>query len=111
MAVSRMRRTQSQREHDNLVDDYVTQGFGVIEQGAASTMLRKRSWGSVGGHVLWGLLTLWWTFGIGNVIYALIAHYTAEKVMVRIEQPDGRFAPSSAPIANGVSRPREMDLN
>lgn len=88
MAVSRIRKTQSQREHDSIVDDFVTQGHEVIEQGERTTLLRKKSWGSFLGHTIVALLTIWWTFGVGNLVYALIAHYTAEKIMVRIEDQE-----------------------
>jgi hypothetical protein len=71
---------------DNLIDDYVTQGYEVLSQGEGSTRLRKKSWGTTGGHVLWALLTVWWTIGIGNLVYALIAHATAEQVVVKIEE-------------------------
>lgn len=88
MAVSRIRKTQSQREHDSIVDDFVTQGHEVIEQGERTTLLRKKSWGSFLGHTIVFLLTVWWTLGLGNLAYAVIAHYTAEKIMVRIEEQE-----------------------
>ncbi|WP_068866062.1 hypothetical protein [Prosthecochloris sp. CIB 2401] len=71
---------------ENLIDDYITQGYEVLEQGERSTMVRKKTWGSAGGHVLWALLTVWFTLGIGNVVYALIAHYNAEKVMLKLDE-------------------------
>ena len=47
-------------------------------------MVRKKTRGTTGGHVVCALLTAWWTIGLGNLTYALIAHHTAEKVLVRI---------------------------
>lgn len=96
MAVSRIRKTQSQREHDSIVDDFVTQGHEVIEQGERTTLLRKKSWGSLLGHTIVALLTIWWTFGVGNLVYALVAHYTAEKIMVRIEEPEQQVASATS---------------
>lgn len=96
MAVSRIRKTQSQREHDSIVDDFVTQGHEVIEQGERTTLLRKKSWGSLLGHTIVALLTIWWTFGVGNLVYALVAHYTAEKIMVRIEEPEQQIASATS---------------
>jgi hypothetical protein len=89
-AVSRIRKVQTQREHDNLVDDYVTQGFATIEQGESSTMMRQKSWGSFIGHTIVAVLTIWWTLGLGNLTYALIAHYAAEKILVKIDRPAER---------------------
>lgn len=67
------------------MDDFHTQGYEIIRQGEETALLRRKSWGSVAGHVLWGLLTLWWSFGIGNLLYAVAAHYAAEKVMLKID--------------------------
>ena len=86
MAAPRLRKTSSQKEMENLIDDYITQGYEVIERGERSTMLRKKTWGSSSGHVLWICLTGWWTFGLGNLVYALIAHNSAESVFLKWEQ-------------------------
>jgi hypothetical protein len=85
MAAPRLRRVGSRKELEGILDDYITQGYEVINQGEASALLRKKTWGSAGGHVLWALLTVWFTFGFGNLAYALVAHFTAEQVMLKIE--------------------------
>lgn len=41
----------------------------------------------MGIHVLVALLTVWWTIGIGNLIYAVIAHFTADQVMIKLDAP------------------------
>jgi hypothetical protein len=41
-------------------------------KGAATTELGQ--WGTIGGHAITALLTVWWTFGIGNLIYAYVAY-------------------------------------
>lgn len=87
MSAPRIRRVASQREMENLLDDYITQGYEVITQGQKSTLVRKKSWGSVAGHIFVALLTVWFLLGLGNVGYALVAHYTAEQVMIKIEEP------------------------
>lgn len=53
---------------------------------ATIALLRKSTWGTSGGHVLWALLTVWWTIGFGNLAYALITHYTAEQVMLKLAE-------------------------
>lgn len=85
MAAPRLRRVSSQKELENAVDDYITQGYEVITQGEKSTLLRKKTWGSAGGHVMCAIATAWWTLGIGNAIYAVYAHNAAEQVMLKIE--------------------------
>ncbi len=91
MAAPRLRRVSSRKEMENLIDDYVTQGYAILEQSERNAMVQKKSWGTIGGHILWALLTFWWTIGIGNLIYAFIAKSQAEKVMLKID--DG--SPSS----------------
>ncbi len=76
----------SKKEMDNLIDDYVTQGYEILEQGERSTLVRKVSWGTAGGHVLWALLTVWFTLGFGNLIYALIIRYSGEKILIKVDE-------------------------
>ena len=85
MAAPRLRRAQNQQEFERAIDDLATQGYEIIDQGESSALLREKTWGTAGGHVLWGLLTVWWTFGIGNLLYALAAHFSAKKVMVKLD--------------------------
>lgn len=73
MAAPRLRRVSSRKEMENLIDDYVTQGYAILEQSERNAMVQKKSWGTSDGHILWALLTFWWTIGIGNLIYAFIA--------------------------------------
>ena len=84
MAAPRIRRAASQREMESIVDDYITQGYETMNTGENSVLVRKKNWGSTGGHVMCAILTVWWTIGLGNLTYALISRYTAEKVLVRI---------------------------
>lgn len=86
MAATRLRKVDTVRERATLIDEYMTEGYEVVGAGELSVMLRKRTWGTAGGHLLWGMLTLWWTLGIGNVIYALIAHKGADRVLLRYHE-------------------------
>ena len=86
MAAPRLRKVSSQKEMENQIDDYVTQGYEIIERGERSTMLRKKTWGSASGHLVWFLLTVWWTIGFGNLVYALISHFSADQVFIKWEQ-------------------------
>ena len=86
MAAPRLRKVSSQKEMENQIDDYITQGYEIIERGERSTMLRKKTWGSATGHIMLFFLTVWFTIGFGNLIYALIAHFSAETVFIKWEQ-------------------------
>ena len=86
MGAPRIRRVQNKQEMENLIDDFMTQGYEIVNQGEASVLLRRKTWGSAGGHVLVGLLTVWFTLGLGNLAYAFIAHNNAEKIMLKLER-------------------------
>jgi len=87
MAAPRLRKVGTKREFESLIDDYITQGYALLNRGESTALLRKKSWGSGGGHLLCGVLVGWWTLGIGNAAYAAIAHFNAEQVMVKLD-PD-----------------------
>jgi len=83
MAAPRLRKVSTQKEMESMIDDYATQGFEIIDRGERSTMLRRKTWGTPAGHLCWFLFTVWFSFGLGNLIYALIAHYSAEQVYIK----------------------------
>ena len=85
MAAPRLRKVGSRKEFDTILDDYHTQGYEVLNQGENSTLLRKKTWGTGGGHVICFLLTVWFTMGVGNVLYAVFAHYTAEQILLELD--------------------------
>ena len=88
MGAPRLRKVSSKKEFDTLVDDYITQGYEVLTSGENTSLLRKKEWGSAGGHLVVALLTVWWTIGIGNLAYALFSHFSAEQVMVKITETE-----------------------
>ncbi len=86
MAVNRVRRTDSRRDYENIIDDYITLGYEVLERGENSTRLRKKSWGTMGWHILVFIVLGWWTLFLANIAYALMARYwLAEEMLVRME--------------------------
>lgn len=82
MAAPRLRKVMSKKEADNLVDDYVTQGYEILEQGERSTLVRKVSWGTFGVHIVLFILTA----GFGNLVYALVVRYGGEKVLIKVDE-------------------------
>ena len=85
MASPRIRRAATTKEMETVRDDFITQGYEVLREGEGTLLMRRGTWGTTGMHVLVALFTVWWTLGIGNLIYALIAHFTADQVMVKLE--------------------------
>jgi hypothetical protein len=86
LAAPRIRHTTTRKETESVRDDYMTQGFEVLREGENSVLLRKSTWGSVTGHVVVAILTAWWTLGLGNVLYGVVAHVNAEQVMIKQDE-------------------------
>ena len=82
----RVRTVETRDQMEDLIDDYITRGYTVQEQGDRTVMLRKEQWGSFGGHLFVALLTVWFTGGVGNLIYAISSHYMAEKVLLKTKE-------------------------
>jgi hypothetical protein len=83
----RIRHTQSVREAETARDELITLGYKVEAEGEKTVSMKKSSWGSVAGHIGVALFTVWWTFGLGNLAYALIAH-KSDEVLIKIDQPE-----------------------
>ena len=47
--------------------------------------MKKKDWGDPGVHLIIAVLTIWWTFGLANVLYAIYKGVNAEEVIIRIE--------------------------
>jgi len=86
--MARIRRVQTKREMEQTIDDFVTQGYKIDSRGNRSAMMKEKDWGSGAGHIVVAALTIWWTLGIGNVLYAIYKNLTAEKVQIKIENRD-----------------------
>lgn len=83
--MARIRRVDDEREMEKVTDDFITQGYTVKNQGQRSTMMKKSTWGSGSGHLIVALFTIWFTLGVGNLIYAVYKHFTAEEVKIQVE--------------------------
>lgn len=59
------------RDFQQRVDAARQAGWTVVEDGDHRVVLKKASFGSRLGHLLVGAATVWWSFGLGNIAYAL----------------------------------------
>ena len=82
-ATVRIRRVKTKRELEEVRDDFITQGYKVKAEGNTSTVMEKKYNGSTGGHIGVLLLTVWFTAGIGNLIYWLIVR-KSDEVMIKL---------------------------
>ncbi len=77
---NRIRRVSSQREFEQVIDDMLTAGYKLESRGENNARLvryKKKNHSTV---ALW---TVWWTFGIGNLIYALLPAKVEDDVLVK----------------------------
>jgi excisionase family DNA binding protein len=90
MVSPRIREVQDKQEMQRVVDDFMTQGYTIKDQGTDTTLLKKKSWGSAAGiivSIILGGIVAIFTVGLGLLIipaYMIYAHYSAPEVLIRI---------------------------
>ena len=83
---NRIRKVKSQREYEQLIDEYVTLGYKVKDRGELTCALEKTNFGSVTSHVII-LIIFCWTFLIANVIWAVYNYYSnSDRVLLKLEK-------------------------
>lgn len=84
-----MKSDQFQRQ----VEDEKIEGWKLKDDGDEKVVMMKPNYGSFGGHVLMAVLTIWWTLGIGNAVYAAYKYWgDSDKKVVRDESVDSAAA-------------------
>ncbi|MBQ6035218.1 MAG: hypothetical protein IJL33_06950 [Ruminococcus sp.] len=79
---NRIRRCSTQKEFEQVIDDFVTTGYKVESRGENNALLKKYK---KKDHFKVALLTVWWSCGIGNLVYALMPAKVEDEVLVKIE--------------------------
>ena len=69
------------------IDDEKVEGWKVKTDGDERVVMMKPHYGGLGAHVLIALLTAWWTFGIGNLLYATYCYF--RKSPKKVVRDDG----------------------
>lgn len=65
----------------------ITLGYKVQERGEVTAQLTNEKYGSAISHILIILFTVWWTFGVANVLWLVYNYYTkSDKVLVKLIQ-------------------------
>lgn len=78
----RIRRCRNQREMEQVIDDFVTTGYKVKSRGTDNALLVKYK---KKNHAKIAALTVWWTCGLGNLIYYFMPEKTEDEVMIKID--------------------------
>jgi hypothetical protein len=84
MADTRIRHAKDRAQAEQMLDEFITQGYKVENSGETGMLVKKSTWGSTAGHIGVALFTVWWTLGLGNLVYALIVH-KSDEVMIKID--------------------------
>lgn len=103
--MTRIRRVESEREQEKLVDEFITKGYKIDEQGQYSTKVKEKDWGSAPVHAfvflfsfLAGAVLLDAAVGSGGaawviavlaiVTYAAYSRFTSEEIVIKVDADD-----------------------
>ena len=84
MAAKRTQYVDNRKELNETVNALIAQKYDVRAASPFSVTLKKRNYGSLLGHAVVALVTIWWSFGIVNLLYAACSRGDADKVEVVI---------------------------
>ena len=85
----RVSHVSDRRQLDARIDELTVGGYEVHEHDGDAVTLVRMDWGSGWRHVLVALLTAWWTFFLGNVVYALYRGlFVSDTLRVVVDESD-----------------------
>ena len=65
----------------------VESGWRIEDETPDRITLVRREFGDLGVHVIIAVLTLWWTMGLGNVLYAVYKYFTESQRTIVWKRP------------------------
>lgn len=100
--MTRIRRVESVREQEKLVDEFMTKGYKVKQRGQYSARVKKKDWGSIHVHgfvFLFAFLagavlsdatglssgSVWVVVILANLAYASYCWVTAEEIIIKVD--------------------------
>jgi len=76
VSVKRVPKMKLQQE----IEDSQVAGWSLKSQNENLAILSKYGgWGTAGWHILIAICSAWWTLFIGNILYAIYAHYSSKQ--------------------------------
>lgn len=83
---TRLRNVKDKKEMERMVDDFITIGYTISEQGEKSVKMINKKYGGIGSHIII-LILFCWTFLIANVLWLVYNYFVnSEEVIIRIEE-------------------------
>lgn len=100
--MTRLRRVETEREKEIVVDEYITKGYKLKEEGQYSAKLKEKDWGDAYVYIFLGIFSLilgagvaeaaeadssaaWIFFALVLVAYAGYSRLTAEEIIIKLE--------------------------
>ena len=80
----RIRHVENRKEMEKVVDDYITTGYKITNQGERTTKMKKTEYGGIIAHIFIFLVFGWWTFFVANILYAIYKYSSGEEVLIKI---------------------------
>lgn len=81
-----VKRVKTKKELDEFVEDREAEGFKLESMTDRQAILIRRNIGGLVGHFIIFLLTVWWTFFLGNILYAVYRHFgKGEELIIKVE--------------------------
>jgi hypothetical protein len=69
------------------VEDKKTEGYNLQSKTNTQAVLVKRTYGKALWHIVILILTVWWTLGIGNLLYLLYSYFgKADVIEIKIDE-------------------------
>lgn len=83
----RIMRAENKKQLDMRIDEKITEGYRVVEQGEESAKLKQKDYGGALAHLIIFLLFGWYTFFGANIVYAIYKYYVgADELLIKIEK-------------------------
>lgn len=75
-----IKRVENKKQLEQATEDAQAEGWKLKSSSDNVAVLEKSGgFGGAGGHIVVGILTIWWTFLIGNILYAAYRYFTGKK--------------------------------
>ena len=82
-----VKRVKDKKALETAVEDAQAEGWKLSAQSDGTAVLKKPgNLGSIVGHVVVFVLTVWWTFFLGNILYATYRYVSgSQELRIKIE--------------------------
>lgn len=101
--MTRIRRVESKREQEKLVDEFLTKGYKIEQQSQYTAKVKEKDWGSppvhgfvfIFGYIVASVIVgaadlpggaVWGGVAIANITYAAYSWFTADEIVIKVDE-------------------------